>query len=184
VSFSYETEDGYALGKWVDKQRQRKSKLSKSRIRKLESLKIWVWNKNIADWEEGFQQLLIYGEENGHYLVSRGYKTKDGYNLSSWVNNQRGRKRTLSSNRIKKLKSVKGWVWNVNEEQWERGYAYMVEYSKKEGNCLVPVNKITEDGYTLGRWVNKQRTRKKTMSKDRQKRLEDISGWVWAARKK
>jgi len=183
VPFSHETEDGYGLGKWVDKQRQRKGKLPKDRIKRLNSLNGWVWNTREVAWENGYQHLLMFGEENEHYLVPRGFKSKDGYNLSSWVNNQRGKKKTLSKDRIKRLNSLNGWVWNSKEYAWEVAFNYMKEYAKKNGNCLVPVAHETEDGYALGRWVNKQRTSRKTMSKDRKKRLESIKGWVWKVNK-
>jgi len=45
VPFSYKTDDGYALGSWVNTQRvaHAQGKLSPDRQRRLESLKGWVW---------------------------------------------------------------------------------------------------------------------------------------------
>jgi hypothetical protein len=66
-------------------------------------------------------------------------------------------------------------------EQWEQGFSKLLQFHKREGNCLVKFKHI-EDGYRLGGWVDKQRQRKDSLSSERIKRL-DALGFVWAVKK-
>ena len=63
------------------------------------------------------------------------------------------------------------------EYQWEEGFKYLVAYQKEFGDCLVQY-KYQYQGYGLGTWVSKQRSRKDKLSLERVKRL-DALGFVW-----
>ena len=54
-----------------------------------------------------------------------------------------------------------------------RASAICSRYKDREGHCRVPLGH-RENEYKLGRWVNKQRTRKESMPIDRQARLEAL----------
>ena len=84
----------------------------------------WPWPTFAADlptdhnaeaWEEGFAKLVQYMEIEGDTRVSLRYQTDDGYNLGTWVSEQRQKKKKnkLSQDRQDRLEGLKGWVWEV-----------------------------------------------------------------------
>jgi hypothetical protein len=66
--------------------------------------------------------------------------------------------------------------------QWEKGFSHLKPFSAREGHCRVPGSYVTDDGYRLGQWTQNQRARKDRLDPDRQKRLEELPGWVWKVR--
>jgi hypothetical protein len=62
----------------------------------------------------------------------------------------------------------------------EEGFRHLKQFLEREGHCRVPqVHK--EDGFTLGQWVNNQRSRKDSLSQERLQRLDEL-GFVWDPR--
>ena len=107
--------DGFLLGKWVGRQRDKKNELSTERIALLESLPQWSWDVLVEQWDAGFQFLKAYVEETGSARPSAQFKTKDGFHLSKWVYKQRAGKDTLSSARIALLEALPGWKWSASK---------------------------------------------------------------------
>ena len=103
--------------------------------------------------------------------------------MGQWVSVQRSGKDELTPERITRLESLKGWVWDILEFQWEEGFSYLKAYVEKEGHARVIGSYKTEDGYKLGQWVNRQRLAKKKNKLTSEKiiRLESLNGWVWGA---
>jgi hypothetical protein len=66
-----------------------------------------------------------------------------------------------------------------NDKIWHTQYEKLVEFKRKNGNCLVPT-KYKQDK-SLGLWVCKQRTRHttKTMRLDRKELLDEL-GFAWS----
>ena len=86
-----------------------------AKLEKLESAKTKTKERNelmffVVSWDERFQQLVEYKEQNGHCRVPRRYK--DNQQLGDWVNNQRQRykKNKLLPEQIKSLEGI-GFVW-------------------------------------------------------------------------
>ena len=102
---------GFNLGKWVGKQRTKKESLTLERVRLLDEIG-FVWDVYNHRWEEGFNKLNQYKEENGDCLVPTMFKTKDEYSLGTWVGTQRQRKDKLTSKQIRRLNTL-GFVWKV-----------------------------------------------------------------------
>jgi superfamily II DNA or RNA helicase len=177
--------DGYNLGSWVGVQRRVYSSgtLEVDRQERLQELPGWTWDPYAARWEEGFQRLLDYVELNGDARVPKGY-TVDGYKLGLWVERQRGiySAGTLQADRQQRLQELHCWTWGSRATKWEEGFERLLEYVERQNNSLVPAL-YEVNGYPLGRWVAKQRTRyaKGTLETDRQQRLQDLPGWVWDA---
>jgi len=180
---SHKTEDGYNLGSWIEKQRQRKDQLIPEQITRLESLDGWVWGPREFKWEQGFSYLQEFVEKGGHARVPQSYKTEDGYQLGAWVNTKRvdKKKNKLTPEQITRLESLDGWVWGPREFKWEQGFSYLQVFVEKEGHARVPQSHKTEDGYNLGVWVSGQRTKKYQLTPEQTTRLESLAGWVWIA---
>ncbi|MDC0175566.1 Helicase associated domain protein [Planctomycetaceae bacterium] len=189
VRETYEVE-GTKLGLWVLNQRSalksRTRKITPQRIEKLTALG-FAWHHDEVQWNEMFERLVVFKENNGHCNVPRTYLV-DGYNLGAWVNTQKAfyktRPKKLSDDRIKRLEAL-GVVWDRRVAKWEAHFELLVVFKENNGHCNVPQTYVV-DGYKLGTWVNVQRTcykkqRNKNISPERIKRLEEI-GFVWEAR--
>ena len=79
-----------------------------------------------------------------------------------------------------RLQDLPGWTWEPKADQWEEGFSRLLDYVERHGDARVPLS-YTVDGYRLGGWVIKQRTRyaEGTLDADRQHRLKNLPGWTW-----
>jgi superfamily II DNA or RNA helicase len=177
--------DGYTLGRWVNKQRQKFSRggLTAEQVSRLEKLHGWRWAVHDGKWEEGFRHLEKYLSSHGDAQVSTSYEDPDdGYKLGVWVGSQRGRwsKGTLQPERAKRLEALPGWQWETVDNRWEEGFQRLEEYVKEAGTARVGA-RHKQGSYPLGQWVNVQRTayRDGTISAERRKRLEQLPEWSW-----
>jgi len=110
----YKTKDGLALGVWVKSQRKI-SNLSPERKKRLDSIG-FVWNQFEQSWNDGFEYLIEYINKNKTLLVPATYRLPDGFNLGSWVAQQRKKKDTLSKERKKQLDDL-GFVWDARKKK-------------------------------------------------------------------
>ena len=169
--------DGLNLGHWVGTLRQKKNILTAEQIGRLNSLE-FSWNARSDQWESSFEFLQKFYEREGHCNVAVNLIV-DGFKLGGWVNMQRTRKHRLSPDRIRQLDSI-GFIWDPHLEQWEKTFAILQNFKKKEGHCLVG-RPVVVEGIKLGQWVNGQRRRKNSLSPLQIKRLDSI-GFSWDAR--
>ena len=131
-------------------------------------------------WETGFRYLQKYVAEHGNCVVSPTLKLMDGFKLGQWVVRQRVNVYELAPERRTRLESLRGWSWTPHMDKWEEGFHHLEEYSRKHGNCLVPLGFKTPNGYRLGQWVSNQRLKtEKTLLPVRRSRLESLIGWSW-----
>jgi superfamily II DNA or RNA helicase len=189
----FKTNDGNLLSKWVRRQRAFKNKgsLSKDRIQKLESVPEWSWNPIQENWNKMFDYLNEYVSVHGDARVNARYKTSDGSRLGGWVGHQRKSMSngSLSKDQIKQLESLPGWSWDINDDDWNKGFDHLNDYVALHGDALVPNNFETSDGYPLGKWVQSQRYKMRkiksgkefrgVLGKNRIKQLESLPGWSW-----
>ena len=149
------------------------SKISASQRRRLNRLG-FVWNVFAEDWEANFKSLQKFVRENGHSMVPK----RAGCSFSKWVGLQRKErnKGKLDAERIRRLDAL-GFVWDVYAHRWEAGFAELVAYQKKYGDCKVS-KKINP---RLCIWVTTQRNslKKGTLPEDYKVRLDKI-GFNWA----
>ena len=179
------TVDGYWLGSWVATQRahQVKGALDPDRGQRLHNLPGWTIDPAADLWEEGYRRLVDFVEHHGHARVPYSY-TVDGHGLGVWVTAQRAHhvKGTLDPDRGQRLQTLPGWTWDPFADQWEEGYRRLSDFVAQHGHCRVPTS-YTIEGYRLGAWVNKQRTRRTagTLAADREHRLQAVPGWTWTS---
>ncbi|WP_152975361.1 DEAD/DEAH box helicase [Rhodococcus rhodochrous] len=134
-------------------------------------------------WEFWFGLLERYVEEHGNALVLQTYRV-DGYRLGSWVTIQRSwkSKGVLSVARQQLLEALPRWSWDTKADQWEDGFRHLLEYADAHGTAEVRDDHVCSDGYRLGKWVGKQRSKWAALSADRKLRLEGLPGWTLDAR--
>ena len=179
VQRSATTDGGFKLGLWVANQRSRMERLTPEQKRRLQAITGWTWTVLDSRWDTGYRRLSEFAADHGGCRVPRKLVLSDGFRLGQWVSIQRTHKETLSQDRIQKLESLTGWVWDEREEQWDLGFTHLQEYFVKQKNWLVPATYKSPDGFQLGTWVSRQRTTKDVMSSARRKKLDSLDGWMW-----
>ena len=182
-------EDGFALGQWVQRQRAniRHDNLERDARSRLESLPGWTSHTRESAWDRGYGRLADFIRRTGDSRVPYEYRDDDGFKLGQWVQNQRARgphaarrRGALSDDRIRWLESLPDWTWHPTEDAWEEGYARLKEFVGREGHARVP-QRLMQDGFLLGAWVNAQRNAytRRTLDPKRRARLEGLPGWAW-----
>ncbi len=175
--------EGANIGGWVIAQRgrRRSGKLEPPRVALLEELPGWTWDPFADDWEEGFSRLDKYASDHGDARVELDF-AEEGFRLGKWVAKQRAayQAEKMPLDRISRLESVPGWVWNSREEQWSKGFQRLRDHLAAGGSAA-PTHTTTVDGYPLGGWVIQQRAayRKGELSQRRIDLLNEIPGWSW-----
>ena len=139
------------------------------------ALRTMLINSATAAWYFWFGLLKIFTEKELHCRVPKDHK-ENGYSLGNWVSTQRSRKRSLSKEQIEKLDKV-DFIWDYHDDQWDEGYTYLYQFYLREGHCKVPRGH-TEEGYKLNIWVQTQRAKKETLSKERIGQLNAIE-FIW-----
>ena len=89
----------------------------------------------------------------------------------------------MAAERVARLEGLSGWVWDALETMWEEGFAHLEQYVAAHGDTRVSQAFKTEDGYPLGTWVGKQRSRHNRLAAERVARLEAL-GFVWEIRQR
>jgi hypothetical protein len=104
--------------------------------------------------------------------------------LGQWVANQRNiqRRGKLPDERKERLEALPGWFWNPYEADWEEGHVRLRSFAQREGHTLMSKDYRDGDGFSLGAWVTRQRSRRDELSQERRRRLEAVPGWAWKAR--
>ena len=95
VPVRYRMEDGYALGRWVAKQRNARDgkfqnrPLTEEQIRQLDAIGM-VWGKSRDErWNDFYSEAQAYYLKNGNLEMPAQYKTQDGSCLGMWVYDQK-----------------------------------------------------------------------------------------------
>jgi hypothetical protein len=158
----------------VANHRAKRAVLSDERRQRLNRLG-FVWNLFGTLWEDAFERLSNYKTREGHCLVPINYE-ENGFPLGRWVFRQRQNKKRIPIERQRRLNTL-GFVWRPFDSAWERSFAALMEFKNREGHCRVSQDHI-ENGINLGRWVSKQRAKRKKMSIERRQSL-DALGFVW-----
>jgi hypothetical protein len=132
VPYQYKLPDGYKLGLWMTNQRHRPNSLSPDRKARLDALG-FDWEPHARKWEEGFEHLQAYVKEYGHARVPHQYKSRDGYKLGKWLDNQRHRPNSVPPDRKARLDAL-GVEWGGNRKELETppvGKAFPQKFSQR-----------------------------------------------------
>jgi superfamily II DNA or RNA helicase len=165
---------GEPLGRWVDKQRQRRNNISKDKLDRLNELG-FVWDPLEAMWDARFLSLTAYQAEHGNCLVPDKSKYK-GVPLGRWVHHQRQSKDTLTEGKLDKLNSL-NFVWNAKDAVWNKRFQILQAYHAEKGNCLVSSSGKYK-GFGLKHWVRTQIKRKDILEREKLDKLNSL-GFVW-----
>ena len=200
-----EDENGYNLGVWLVRQRQRHkiSKLSKERKDLLEKIGMrFETRDNDEVWTRMYKLTETYFKKYGNLEIKQNFKTlngidydENGYNLGQWQSCQRQmyKKSKLSKERKDLLEKI-GMRFETrdNDEVWNQMYMLAELYFKEYGNLEISkkfktLNGTDEDenGYNLGIWLVNQRQmyKKGKLSPERKELLNQI-GMIWETRKR
>ena len=186
VPARYITEEGYALGSWLNNQKAiRKGtivgKLTQNQIQKLDEIGM-IWDSLDYFWEQNFKLAKEYYLTYGNLDIRTNYRSEDGKHLGNWILRQRQlyKSNSLIDEQINKLDSI-GMDWMDRVDRiWENGFIEAKNYSEEYGNLSVPKNYRSKTDFPLGIWIQRQRSLYKNnkISEDRIKRLTDI-GMNW-----
>ena len=181
-------EDGFPLGAWVVKHRQRQNILSIERRQELLELG-FIFSPHEARWLKSFQLLKDYKKKTGSAEPPRNY-VEDGVNLGTWVANQKQKKKRGNLKReYEQLLEGIGFIWGdfkdhgtptkSLESNWAHFFALLKSYQQTTGKIDVPRDFMVE-GKNLGIWVQSQRSKrnKGKLNKEREKLLEGID-FIW-----
>jgi len=183
-------ENGINLGYWCANQRDKDTKLSEERIRKLEEIE-FRFERNIKDinWQKIYNLAMSYYKHYGNSEIPGSFKTKNGIDydengiaLGGWCIKQRARVKNLSPERIKKLELINFRFETQNiKNLWDERYDLVVAYYKHYGNSDIPRKFKTkngidydENGIAIGEWCNRQRNIQKELSEEKIKKLDAI----------
>lgn len=159
VPQDYITDDGINLYNWLKNQKYnyKNGKLSEKNAKKLRQLGMNFENKKDIVWYENYKFAVDYFKIHGDLDVPTTYRLDNGFLLSDWIARQRRNKAKLSDEQIKMLDSI-GMIWIApSEKQWEKGFEHLVQYKNKYGSAKPSAAYRAEDGYTLGRWLGRQK---------------------------
>ncbi|GHV39941.1 hypothetical protein FACS189490_04330 [Clostridia bacterium] len=184
--------EGIWLGKWLAILRRIKTgeingrSLTEEQVQKLETLGVkWDYSWKEETWAENYAEAVAYFNEHGNSEIPQNYVLPNGKKLGLWIAKQRRdfNDGKLSEEKIKKLNNIDMRFDNALELQWEMKYAAAKAYFEKHGDLKVPNEFRTENGITLGVWINNlKQTRKNCLRKISKEQLAmlDNLNMVWS----
>jgi superfamily II DNA or RNA helicase len=169
------------LGIWASSKRQDKKKdcLTDDKIKKLELIKGWYWDRDNL-FDEMYEQLDTWVNKNGK-IPSSGSIDKTEKQFGKWVSGRRQDKKkgSLNVDKIKKLELIKGWFWS-NDDLFAQMCEQFSTWVNKNGKLPSSESKDKIEKQ-LGKWVDHKRydNKKGKLDDDKIKRLVMIKGWYW-----
>ena len=171
---------GVNLGHWVAHQRRfyNKGKLSQNRREMVDALG-FSWDPYGDQWERNFGLLEQFQEREGHCDVPVHHE-EEGIRLGEWLQRQRAKMKNgkLDESHQGRLEEL-SVSFDPHRDQWERNFALLEQFQKREGHCDVP-NIHEEKGVKLGSWLGCQRDmyKKEKLDELLRRRLEKL-GISW-----
>jgi superfamily II DNA or RNA helicase len=157
---------GVGIGEWAFKQRRARSHglLPAERVRRLEEIPGWYWDRDDADWADTYSILEAFVQVHGSIADNErgesrfaGLKSRGAHRnrLGQWIATQRQLHRDgmLGQEQAERLQRLPGWRWDggLSAEHVSMIQALRV-FCEFEKHADVPEAHV-EDGLPLGRWV-------------------------------
>ena len=141
-----------------------------------------------SSWNLMYEKAKEYFNTYGNLEVKKRYVCPDGSPLGAWLNTQRMVYSGKASGMLTDIQTEKlseiGMRWeNISELKWQKSYEAAKKYFEEHGNLNIPVSDREYSGVKLGRWLNRLRLEKKTLSEEQIKALNEI-GMVWNVKDK
>lgn len=188
VPTTYKSENGFALGQWLERHRademgRTRIKVTSERKAKLDKLGM-IWVKE-DPWNVRFELVKVYFAEHGDLNIPQDYVTQ-GIWLGKWLYEQRRygrgkvRNKVLTTEQKRLLENV-GMDWRTPAERaWDDKYALAGQYFRQHGHLNVPAAYRAADGSDLFSWMKRQKIlyRKGLLSKEQIIRLS-VLGIDW-----
>ena len=179
VPLNYICDDGYKLGQWLSKCREKYAKhtLTDSQIQKLENIKI-IWNKSRKnDWEDCYKLAKDYFVKHGNLNVPANF-VSDGIWLNKWLNEQKlilqGRRsgQKLTDSQVEKLSTIGLTAEEPRDIRWQQRYDELKHYYDQHGDSHIPTDYTDSSGQNLYVWLTNQKVSAKAGKlSDRRKSL-------------
>ena len=146
------------LGQWIGSQRRHfiRKALSNARIDLLEGLPDWSWDPNEDNWNAAYALLIEFVQTNDRLPEKGQVPYRGNQDLSYWIQRQRNNGNSLSKFQFDLLESIGCWTWDVKADNWNQGFADLVNFANLNGTSRVPNNYKT-DTRDLYQWVQAQR---------------------------
>jgi superfamily II DNA or RNA helicase len=170
-------ENGIQLGVWVSTQRETNESLPLSRRQALDTLPKWTWNALESKWMDGFNNLKLFVEREGHARVPAKH-VEGNIKLGSWVSQNRQRRAKLGQDKKSALEQLPGWTWSPIDDLFNVGLDHLKRFVSRNGHARVPELHI-EDKYKLGTWVSNRRHNVEKLTPKNRADLEALPGWAW-----
>lgn len=175
---------GFSLGTWVFYQRKLRNSghLLAHRAAALETVPLWSWDPQADRHERCLSALSRYAARHGHSRPSR--RRFEGLDLGTWVIGQRFKYRQgrLDPEFAARLEALPGWTWDPFADDWDAMWHQLRAFTERTGHARPSANYL-DGAVRLGAWVTNQRQKRRrgdpSMTADRERRLEELSGWSW-----
>lgn len=165
VPATYVSPSGYALGRWLNRRRDKgKANHTPEQQAQLDALG-FVWDKP-DPWEVRYALAKAYYDEHGDLNMPADYKP-DGIWVAKWLNEQRqiyiGKRKgkSLTDEQIERLEAI-GMGWGNRNHQkwsdaWEASYQDAKAYFEAHGDLKAPNSYQGASGKKLASWVLRQK---------------------------
>lgn len=149
--------------------------LRPERIKELEALPGWAWNKYDGDWLDFYDRLKRFVEEQNRFPSMLSSASKEEKSLYMWCGTQRKPTSTLSQERRSKLESIEGWSWDPLETLWDENLKKAIEMharNQDSGTVYIP----SSEDKSLDEWLRRQRTllKKNSLSPERLLKIQPL----------
>jgi len=169
------------LGSWCSNKRQDKkdSKLEEDKIKQLESISIWYWEKE-DPFDDRFKELKRWIEYNNK-IPSDKSKNIEEKSLGYWCSDKRKDKKysKLEEDKIKLLESISIWYWE-KEDPFNIRSDELKHWVNDNNRIPSAMSKDIEEK-RLGNWCSSRKEDKKKDKLDKNKIeiLELLPKWYW-----
>ncbi|HIJ83335.1 MAG TPA: hypothetical protein HPQ00_03925, partial [Magnetococcales bacterium] len=169
------------LGVWAARQRSllQKQRLDENRRLRLDAVG-FVWDLEVAEWEQMFQQITVFKRLYGHAQVEEDDQRFGP--LAAWCGQQRDlcQRRQLSPDRWQRLEKI-GFVWDLQAAHWLEKWQQLRDFQARHGHLHPPEGDAAVAH--LIPWIEEQRQlrAKNRLHPNRCNRLNAL-GFVWSAK--